>query len=96
MNGISVFYKYRVKTDIKGSTYVKTDWEGDSFYEDYDFVDERIIEGGELMQIFADNLTDRDCIKFSINNNEYCFEYFNPNNGSGCDKVYAIEELEGE
>ena len=51
-------------------------------------------EGGELMKIFADNLTDIDCIEFRIENGKFYFSYFNPNNGSGWDKVYIIEDVE--
>lgn len=94
MDGFGVFNKYKVKVEGKGSAYIRTDWEGDSYYEDYDFVDEQIIEGGELMTIFADNLTDIDCIEFRIKDGKFYFSYFNPNNGSGCDKVYIIEDVE--
>ena len=94
MYGICVFHKYKVTVKCKGSSFIRTDWEGDSFYEDYEFVDEHIMEGGKLMEIFAENLKDIDCIEFCVKDGKYCFGFFNPNNGSGRDKVYIIEEFE--
>lgn len=93
MFGFCVFHKYKVKIECKGSSYVRTDWEGDSFYEDFNFVEEHTMEGGELMEIFSKNLNDRDCIEFVIKDGKYCFGFFDPNNGSGCDKIYIIKEV---
>lgn len=93
MYGFCVFSKYKVKIVCKGSSYIRTDWEGDSYYEDFDYTDECIIEGGELMEMFADHLTDKDCIEFGVKDGVWNFSYFEPHNGSGWDKTYTIEEL---
>lgn len=93
MYGFCVFCKYRVRIECKGSAYIRTDWEGDSYYEDYEFNDTKEMQGGELMEIFAENLKDIDCVEFGLKEGKWCFGFFNPHNGSGCDKTYTIEEL---
>ena len=91
MNGICGYVYYKVKIECKGSAYISTDWEGDSKYEDYSFEDEHILQGCELMEMFAKELNDIDCMDFRVEDNKYMFGFFNPNNGSGCDKVYVVE-----
>lgn len=94
MYGICGYAYYKVKIICKGSAYISTDWLGDSKYEDYSFEDERIIQGGELFEMFAEELNDINCMDFKVENNKYMFGFFNPNNGSDCDKVYIVEICE--
>ena len=90
MEGLSVFHKYKVKIDYKGSAYISTDWEGDSKYEDYSFTEEKLISGGELAEIFAEELKDNEFFDLAITDHKWRFGFFNQNNGSYCDKDYTI------
>ena len=82
---------YKVIQYCEGSSYISTDWEGDSKFEDYSFKEEYSLQGCEILKIFAERLNDDNLIDFTISDKRYVFDYFNPNNGSTYLITYVIK-----
>ena len=80
MFGFGVFNTYIVTIECEGSAYISTDWEGDSKFEDYSFTEERTMSGGELMELFAKELNDKELFEFGLKNGKWCFGFFQPLN----------------
>ena len=96
MCGFGIFNTYIVTIECKGSSYISTDWEGDSKFEDYSFTDQHIMQGGELMELFAKELNNTNIFEFGLKDGKWCFSFFQPLNGSSCDKRYTIKEKADE
>lgn len=88
---INAYCYYKVIQYCEGSTYISTDWEGDSKFEDYSFKEEYRLRGCDILEIFHTRFMENDLIDFTITDKRYVFDYFNPNNGSTCLITYEIE-----
>ena len=89
--GICAYYKYIVKIKMKGSAYCGMDFEGDGKFEDYDSIEQRTLNGSELMGLFSTHLQEPYICEFTTDGkNTFHFGFFEPDNGSYCDMDYTL------
>lgn len=66
--------------------------------EDVDFIDRELkesyaIDGGKLIDSLAKLIFDRECISFTISENQIIIEHFSPNTGESSVYDFKIKEL---
>ena len=94
---ISVFGKYKVKVSGKYSYNTPSyDCPNDWHTEKVKY--QKTMEGGELMEIIAKELQERDLIGIYFHDDRIMLEKFNPHTGECADWVYKIErkKVKGE
>ena len=90
--GICVFCNYKIKIENNFS-YI-SDYEfNEPTYDHGTEVFEKIIGGGELMEMIAKELNDEEVITFFSNDNMILIEKFNPHDGTGSDIKILYEEI---
>ena len=95
MNNIFVymFDTYYVEVGVKGVAYCGNALTGGQKIK-YDFVNRCKMKGIKLMELLAHELLDDICISFKVKENKIAFAFFNPCDGSHCDKIYTFEPID--
>lgn len=98
---INMFNKYKLKITNKYS-YI-ADKEGyDYFFKDEEVISEKVIEGGELMEILGKDMMDSKTAEVSFhpgkddNSFEIYLSQMNPLTGEGADILYEISPVKKE
>lgn len=86
---ICCYCKYSVVITTKGS-YLNEEGE----FRDYHNIEKiKVMDGGKLAEIIADNLKDENCIGFKVGDENIMIELFNPRTGVGDDIFIQIKEV---